>query len=88
MNERLATVFERLSAFEESRDELRGRWRLRGFRWWLLICGNAESFEERERLARVESGFSRMTSLLAEPVSLAATLDAVAQLPARTAAGA
>jgi two-component system, OmpR family, phosphate regulon sensor histidine kinase PhoR len=44
-----------------------------------LALRNAESFEQRERLARVESGFSRIASLLGEPVSVTATLDAVAQ---------
>jgi PAS domain S-box-containing protein len=52
-----------------------------------LALRNAESFEERERLARVESGFSRMTSLLAEPVSVAATLDAVAHAAAEAFGG-
>ncbi len=47
-----------------------------------LALRNAESFEERERQARVESGFSRIASLLGEPVSLTATLDAVAQAAA------
>jgi PAS domain S-box-containing protein len=42
-----------------------------------LALRNAESFEERERRARVESGFSRIASLLGEPVSLSATLEAV-----------
>jgi PAS domain S-box-containing protein len=44
-----------------------------------LALRNAESFEQRERQARVEAGFSRIASLLAEPVSTTATLDAVAQ---------
>lgn len=52
-----------------------------------LALRNAESFDERERLARVESGFSRMTSLLAEPVSVAATLDAVAHAAAEAFGG-
>lgn len=43
-----------------------------------LALRNAESFEERERQARVESGFSRIASLLGEPVALSETLDAVA----------
>lgn len=43
-----------------------------------LALGNAESYEQRERQARVEAGFSRIASLLAEPVSTTATLDAVA----------
>ena len=52
-----------------------------------LALRNAESFEERERLARVESGFSRIASLLGEPVSVAATLDAVAQAAAEAFGG-
>ena len=52
-----------------------------------LALRNAESFEERERLARVESGFSRIASLLGEPVSLTATLDAVAQAAAEAFGG-
>ncbi len=52
-----------------------------------LALRNAESFQERERLARAESGFSRMASLLGEPVSMAATLDAVAQAAAEAFAG-
>jgi two-component system phosphate regulon sensor histidine kinase PhoR len=43
-----------------------------------LALRNAESYEQRERQARVEAGFSRIASLLAEPVSTTATLDAVA----------
>jgi PAS domain S-box-containing protein len=52
-----------------------------------LALRNAESFEARERLARVEGGFSRIASLLAEPVSVAATLDAVAQAAAEAFGG-
>ena len=52
-----------------------------------LALRNAESFEQRERQARVESGFSRIASLLGEPVSLAATLDAVAQAAAEAFGG-
>jgi two-component system, OmpR family, phosphate regulon sensor histidine kinase PhoR len=52
-----------------------------------LALRNAESFEQRERQARVEAGFSRITSLLAEPVSLTATLDAVAQAAAEAFGG-
>ncbi len=47
-----------------------------------LALRNAESFEERERLARVERSFSRIASMLGEPVSLSETLDAVAQAAA------
>jgi PAS domain S-box-containing protein len=43
-----------------------------------LALRNAESYEQRERQARVEAGFSRIAGLLAEPVSTTATLDAVA----------
>jgi PAS domain S-box-containing protein len=52
-----------------------------------LALRNAESFEERERLARVESGFSRIASLLGEPVSVTAMLDAVAQAAAEAFGG-
>jgi two-component system, OmpR family, phosphate regulon sensor histidine kinase PhoR len=52
-----------------------------------LALRNAESFEQRERQARVESGFSRIASLLGEPVSLTATLDAVAQAAAEALGG-
>jgi two-component system, OmpR family, phosphate regulon sensor histidine kinase PhoR len=52
-----------------------------------LALRNAESFEQRERQARVEAGFSRIASLLAEPVSLTATLDAVAQAAAEAFGG-
>ena len=44
-----------------------------------LALRNAESFRQRERQATVERSFSRIASLLGEPVSFAATLDAVAQ---------
>jgi PAS domain S-box-containing protein len=47
-----------------------------------LALRNAESFAQRERQARVEAGFSRIASLLGEPVSLTATFDAVAQAAA------
>jgi two-component system, OmpR family, phosphate regulon sensor histidine kinase PhoR len=52
-----------------------------------LALRNAESFEQRERQARVEAGFSRIASLLGEPVSLTATLDAVAQAAAEAFGG-
>jgi two-component system phosphate regulon sensor histidine kinase PhoR len=52
-----------------------------------LALRNAESFEQRERQARIEAGFSRIASLLAEPVSLTATLDAVAQAAAEAFGG-
>jgi PAS domain S-box-containing protein len=40
---------------------------------------NAEAFEDRSRQARVQRGFFRIASVLAEPLALAGTLDAVAQ---------
>jgi two-component system phosphate regulon sensor histidine kinase PhoR len=47
-----------------------------------LALRNAESFEQRERQAAAERGFSRIAAALGEPVSLTATLDAVAQAAA------
>ncbi len=44
-----------------------------------LALRNAESFAERTRQARVQRGFYRVSSLLAEPVSLAETYVAAAQ---------
>src|SRR5207237_6853679 len=44
-----------------------------------LALHNAELFEQRERQARIEAGFSRIASVLAEPVSLPETVEAVAQ---------
>lgn len=44
-----------------------------------LALGNAEAFEDRSRQARVQRGFYRIASALGHPLSLAATLDAVAQ---------
>jgi two-component system, OmpR family, phosphate regulon sensor histidine kinase PhoR len=52
-----------------------------------LALRNAASFDQRERQARVEAGFSRIASLLAEPVSMPATLDAVAQAAAEAFGG-
>lgn len=52
-----------------------------------LALRNAESFRQRERQAAVERGFFRIASLLAEPVSLTATLDAVANAAAEAFAG-
>src|SRR5262249_13353906 len=43
-----------------------------------LALRNAESFAERTRQARVEQAFSRIASLLSEPLSRAETLDAAA----------
>ena len=44
-----------------------------------LALHNAEMFEQRVRQARIEAGFSRIASVLAEPVSLTETVEAVAQ---------
>jgi two-component system, OmpR family, phosphate regulon sensor histidine kinase PhoR len=44
-----------------------------------LALRNAASFEERERRSRVERGFYRVASVLAQPLSLHETLDALAQ---------
>ncbi|MGH3129309.1 MAG: GAF domain-containing protein [Gaiellaceae bacterium] len=52
-----------------------------------LALRNAEAFEERSRQARVQRGFYRIASVLARPLSLAATLDAVAQAAAETFGG-
>jgi PAS domain S-box-containing protein len=52
-----------------------------------LALRNAESFAERSRQARVQRGFYRIASLLAEPLSLAETYDAAAQAAAETLGG-
>jgi len=44
-----------------------------------LALRNAEAFEESSRQARIQRGFYRIASVLVEPLSLSATLDAVAQ---------
>ena len=44
-----------------------------------IALRNAEAFEESMRLAQVQTGFFRIASVLGEPLSAAATLDAVAQ---------
>lgn len=44
-----------------------------------LAIQHAASFEERERRSRIERGFYRVASALAQPLSLAETVDAVAQ---------
>jgi GAF domain-containing protein len=44
-----------------------------------LALHNAEAFEERSRQAQIQRAFYRIASLLAEPLSRSATLDAVAQ---------
>ena len=47
-----------------------------------LAAHNAESFEERERQARIQQGFYRIAEVLGSPLSLAETLDALAQAAA------
>ena len=44
-----------------------------------LALRNAEAFAESSRQARIQRGFYRIASVLVEPLSLSATLDAVAQ---------
>jgi PAS domain S-box-containing protein len=53
-----------------------------------LALRNAESFEERSRQARVQRGFYRIAAVLAEPISLEETLDALAQAAAEALGGA
>jgi two-component system, OmpR family, phosphate regulon sensor histidine kinase PhoR len=53
-----------------------------------LALRNAESFEERSRQARVQRGFYRIASVLADPISLEETLDALAQAAAEALGGA
>ena len=52
-----------------------------------LALRNAESFEEHLRQARVQRGFYRISAALGEPVSLEATLDALAQAAAEALGG-
>ena len=52
-----------------------------------LALRNAESFEEHSRQARVQRGFYRIAAALGEPVSLEATLDALAQAAAEALGG-
>ena len=47
-----------------------------------LALRNSEAFEERSRQARVQRGFFRIASVLAEPLALTGTLEAVAQAAA------
>ena len=47
-----------------------------------LASHNAESFEERERQARIQRGFYRIAEVLGSSLSLAETLDALAQAAA------
>jgi two-component system phosphate regulon sensor histidine kinase PhoR len=49
---------------------------------------NAEAYEESTRQTRVERGFYRIASVLSEPLSAEATLDAVAQAAAEALGGA
>jgi GAF domain-containing protein len=52
-----------------------------------LALHNAESFGERERQARVQQGFYRIAEVLGSTLSLAATLDALAQAAAEALGG-
>jgi PAS domain S-box-containing protein len=52
-----------------------------------LALRNAESFEEHSRQARIQRGFYRIAAALGEPVSLEATLDALAQAAAEALGG-
>ena len=52
-----------------------------------LALRNAESFAERSRRARVERGFSRIASVLGQPLSLTETYDAAAQAAAEALGG-
>jgi PAS domain S-box-containing protein len=52
-----------------------------------LALRNAESFGERTRQARVERVFSRIASLLSEPLSRAETLDAAAHAASEAVGG-
>jgi PAS domain S-box-containing protein len=49
-----------------------------------LALHNAESFEERERQAQVQRGFYRVAEVLASPLSLRETLDALARAACET----
>lgn len=53
-----------------------------------LALHNAESFEERERQAQVQRGFYRIAQALGSPLSLAETLDALAQAACEALGGA
>jgi len=44
-----------------------------------LALGNAQAYDARSRQARIERGFFRIATVLGQSLSLAATLDAVAQ---------
>jgi PAS domain S-box-containing protein len=47
-----------------------------------LAAHNAESFEDRERQAQIQQGFYRIAEILGSPLSLAETLDALAEAAA------
>jgi PAS domain S-box-containing protein len=47
-----------------------------------LALANAQAFDARSRQARVQRGFFRVASVLAQPLSLEATLEALAQAAA------
>ncbi|HEV3407190.1 MAG TPA: GAF domain-containing protein [Gaiellaceae bacterium] len=49
-----------------------------------LALHNAESFEERERQAQIQRGFYRIAEVLASPLSLGETLDALARAACET----
>jgi PAS domain S-box-containing protein len=53
-----------------------------------LAFHNAESFEERERQARIQQGFYRIAEVLGSPLSLAETLAALAEAAAEALGGA
>jgi PAS domain S-box-containing protein len=52
-----------------------------------LASHNAESFEERERQARIQQGFYRVAEVLGSPLSLSETFDALAQAAAEALGG-
>ncbi len=52
-----------------------------------LAFNNAESYEERERQARIQQGFYRVAEALGSPLSLGETLDALAQAAAEALGG-
>jgi PAS domain S-box-containing protein len=52
-----------------------------------LALRNAEAFEERGRQARVQRGFYRIASVLAQPLSLTETVNAVGQAAAEALGG-
>lgn len=52
-----------------------------------LALRNAESFEQSARQARIERGFYRIASVLSDPLSLAETVAAIAQVAAEALGG-